>query len=82
MEESLAKIITALWLIALKVGAVLTLVFIILRLCQVILWSWWSVLSPILIALATPIIILLIIGVCVLVAKFFIFIFERLGKKE
>lgn len=82
MEESLAKIITALWLIALKVGAVLTLAFIILRLCQVILWSWWSVLSPILIALASPIIILLIIGVCVLVAKFFIFIFERLGKKK
>lgn len=82
MENSLAQIITALWLIALKVGAVLTLAFIILRLCQVILWSWWSVLSPILIALASPIIILLIIGVCVLVAKFFIFIFERLGKKK
>ena len=82
MENSLAQIITALWLIALKVGAVLTLAFIILRLCQVILWSWLIVLSPILIALASPIIILLIIGVCVLVAKFFIFIFERFGKKE
>ena len=27
--------------------SVLTLIFIVLKLCKVITWSWWGVLSPI-----------------------------------
>jgi len=39
----------------------LTIVFIILKLCNVIVWSWWWVLSPIWISIGFTIIILIII---------------------
>lgn len=42
----------------------LTLVFITLRLCNVIDWSWWWVLSPLWIPLAV-IILLVIIGMVI-----------------
>jgi hypothetical protein len=41
----------------------LTIVFIVLKLCHVITWSWIWVLSPIWIPVFVGIIILLIIGV-------------------
>lgn len=44
----------------------LTIAFIVLKLCGVITWSWWWVLSPIWISLALAV---LIIGVVLLVAK-------------
>lgn len=44
-------------------SGLLTLIFIVLRLCKVISWSWWWVLSPIWISIA--IIALAIIGVVV-----------------
>jgi len=45
----------------------LTLVFIVLKLCHLISWSWWFVVSPlwILIAIWTSIAILLVLGVTI-----------------
>lgn len=39
----------------------LTITFIVLKLCNVINWSWWWVLSPLWISLILSIIILIII---------------------
>ena len=38
----------------------LTIAFIVLRLCGVINWSWWFVLLPTLISIALPIVIVLV----------------------
>ena len=48
---------------------VLLLVFIVLKLCKVINWSWWWVLSPIWIPLGLAIILLLISGFIKLIYK-------------
>ena len=46
----------------------LTIAFIVLRLCGVINWSWWLVLLPTLISIALPIVIILIaVLVCVII---------------
>ena len=42
---------------------VLLMVFIILKLCKIITWSWWWVLSPIWIPLILVIIYLIIIAI-------------------
>ena len=49
------------------VGAVslLTIAFVILKLCKVIDWSWWWVLSPLWISFG---LFLLILGICLIVA--------------
>ena len=39
---------------------VLTIIFVVLKLCNVIDWSWWWVLSPALIGIALGIIMLII----------------------
>lgn len=44
----------------------LTIAFIVLKLCNVIIWSWWWVLSPLWIPVA------LVIGFCVLASPFWI----------
>lgn len=46
----------------------LTIVFITLKLCSVIAWSWLLVLSPIWIPMVIGIGLLLIIGVCAAIA--------------
>lgn len=52
----------------------LTLAFVVLKLCGVIAWSWWWVLAPLWIplalAIAISIIVLAIYGIILLVAKF------------
>ena len=40
----------------------LTLIFITLKLCKVINWSWWWVLSPLLIPISIVLILWLLIG--------------------
>ena len=47
-------------------GGLLTLVFIVLKLCKVIDWSWWWVLSPIWIGIVLVILILII---CLFISK-------------
>lgn len=42
--------------------SLLTLVFIVLKLCKVINWSWWWVLSPFWLGLALNILIIVIIA--------------------
>lgn len=49
---------------------VLLLVFIILKLCKVINWSWWWVLSPFWIPLGLAIILLLISAILKLIIKY------------
>lgn len=50
-------------------GGLLTVVFITLKLCHVIDWSWWWVLSPILIPMGIFLLCLLVAGICFLIAK-------------
>lgn len=47
--------------ISLGFGDVLTIVFIVLKLCKVITWSWWWVFSPIWIPLAVILFLLLVL---------------------
>ena len=47
-------------------GGLLTLVFIVLKLCKVINWPWWWVLSPIWIGIVLVILILII---CLFISK-------------
>ncbi len=42
-------------------GSLLTLVFIVLKLTNVINWSWWWVLSPLWISLSITLVILVIV---------------------
>ncbi len=46
----------------------LTIVFITLKLCNVIAWSWWWVLSPIWISLGLGLGIIAIVGIIALIA--------------
>ena len=48
---------------------ILTVVFIILKLCNVIDWSWWLVLLPEIIAVGMCIIIFIIYGITYLVVS-------------
>ena len=47
----------------------ITIVFVVLKLTEVIDWSWWWVLSPILISFALAIIVLIIALIIALVNK-------------
>ncbi len=44
----------------LGLGGVLTVVFVVLKLCGLIDWSWWWVLSPVWISFAIIIVIVLV----------------------
>ena len=43
-------------------GGLLTIVFIVLKLCKIINWSWWWVLSPIWITTIFAIIIIFVVA--------------------
>ncbi len=45
--------------------SILTLIFITLKLCNVIAWSWWAVLSPIWLPL---LLVMAFLGICLIVA--------------
>lgn len=45
-----------------SISTILLVVFIVLKLCKVIDWSWWWVLSPLWIPFAIVIFIFIIIG--------------------
>jgi len=47
----------------------LTLTFIVLKLCNVIDWSWWFVLSPILIPISLAIIIIVLALIVLSITK-------------
>jgi hypothetical protein len=48
----------------------LTILFIGLKLCNVIHWSWWWVLSPIWISMSIGILIIAILAILVLIKEF------------
>lgn len=48
--------------ITLRFTPALTLIFITLKLCKVINWSWWWVLSPLLIPISIVTILWLVVG--------------------
>lgn len=48
-------------------ASLLTVVFITLKLCSVIDWSWWWVLSPLWIPLALVLIVCAIVGIVALI---------------
>ena len=50
-------------------SGLLTIAFIVLKLCKVISWSWWWVISPLWISCAFAIIILLITLIVVAIAN-------------
>ena len=45
-------------------SGLLTIVFIVLKLCKVITWSWWWVLSPVWITAAIVVVLIIIIAAC------------------
>ena len=53
----------------LGLGSVLTVIFVVLKLVGVIAWSWWWVLSPILIDIGLTIIALVIYAAVVMHTK-------------
>jgi hypothetical protein len=48
----------------------LTILFIGLKLCNVIQWSWWWVLSPIWISISIGLVILSMLAIVYLIAEF------------
>ena len=52
-------------------AGLLTIVFITLKLCNVIAWSWWGVLSPIWISLGLVLGILLIVAIVAVLVQVF-----------
>ena len=46
----------------------LTIVFIVLKLCEVIAWSWWWVLAPIWIPVAIALLVCLVLGIIALLS--------------
>ena len=48
-------------------ASLLTLAFIILKLCNVITWSWWWVLSPIWISISLAVVIFVVAMVVILI---------------
>ena len=45
-------------------GGLLTVAFIVLKLCKIINWSWWWVLSPIWITTIFVIILIFVVAIC------------------
>ena len=45
------------------IGGVLLVVFIVLKLCEVIAWSWWWVLCPLWIPIAVWLVLVVIAGI-------------------
>lgn len=48
---------------AVSISTLLTVAFVVLKLCKVIDWSWWWVLSPTLISIGIGLLALIIIGI-------------------
>lgn len=44
-------------------SGLLTIAFVVLKLCGVINWSWWLVLLPLIISIGLPIAIILLVGI-------------------
>ena len=54
---------------SMSLGTILGIVFIILKLCKVINWSWWWVTAPFWIEACIGLLVLVLIGIIMLVIK-------------
>ena len=59
------KITTKFGLSIFDISALVTIVFAVLKLCGVIAWSWWWILSPIVFAIGLSIIVAIIFVIIV-----------------
>ena len=50
-------------------ASVLTIVFVVLKLVDVISWSWWWVLSPLWISAILGVFALLVVGIVILLSR-------------
>lgn len=50
-------------------SGLLTIAFIVLKLCKVINWSWWWVVSPILITPAVYVLVFLVVFIVMIFAR-------------
>lgn len=46
---------------------ILTAIFVVLKLCDIITWSWWWVLSPLWLPLTICLSIVLVVDICIVV---------------
>lgn len=46
-----------------KLSTLLTIIFIVLKLCNLITWSWWWVISPILIKIGLWVLVFLLLAI-------------------
>lgn len=51
-----------------SLSTILTIVFVILKLCGIINWSWWLVLLPSIISIGLTVLVWAVIGLILLVA--------------
>ena len=54
---------------SMSLGTILGIIFIILKLCKVINWSWWWVTAPFWIEACIGLLTLMLIGIIMLVIK-------------
>ena len=54
----------------LGLSGVLTVIFVVLKLCGLIDWSWWWVLSPVWISIGLFLVIILIVVICCAISEF------------
>ena len=52
-----------------NIGVLLSIIFVILKLCKVIAWSWWWVISPVVFAIALTIIVYILLIILALVVN-------------
>ena len=50
-------------MLAVMLSALLTVVFVTLKLCNVINWSWWWVISPVCIYIAICLLLIIIVAI-------------------
>ena len=54
---------------SMSLGTILGIIFIILKLCKVINWSWWWVTAPFWIEACIGLLALMLIGIIMLIVK-------------
>ncbi len=50
---------------------ILSMIFMVLKLCNVIAWSWWLIFLPLIIAVGVPIVIWIVLFIVALIISFF-----------
>lgn len=64
-----------------KAAFAVTCILVILKLAEVITWSWWIILATLFIPTALSILVILVFGILFMIIYFTVFITEFLFKK-